>query len=318
MSAPASELCFITPTYRGDFHRFRFLRETIVRSGQGHVPHYALIDTEDLPLVEAAGLPNVYPVTTAQLLDPEVEKRRLAYNRSGGRVWKRWQRSINKRTGLFPNSRFYGWQIQQLLKLAAPTQLPHRIFVSFDSDLLVCGRFGAEDFIKDGKVVLYGNCTRLRSEDFIHGWLGWYSNACLLFGLPAPAHAGDEHWDHVGQPFVFEQNAMRSMHAWLEQRYRKPWWQVISDQPLGFWSEFMTYGVFVRQILESKDIFIRNGREQSLWIEYEQDYLNADALIRRAFEDPAIKFMCLQADDHQRWPFERFEPLLREQLSKSV
>lgn len=318
MSAPASEICFITPTFRGDFHRFRLLRETLVRSGQGHVPHYALIDTEDLPLVEKAALPNVYPITTAQALGPEIETRRIAYNRSGGRVWKRWQRSINKRTGLFPDSRFYGWQIQQLLKLAVPTQLPHRVFVSFDSDLIACGCFGPEDFIQSGKTVLYASCALLSQPGTHAIWRGWYSNACLLFGLTPPMHPHDESCDHVAQPFVFEQNTMRAMHAWLERRYGQPWWKAITDQPLAAWSEFMTYGVFVRRVLQSKDVFIRNGREQSLWIEYEQDYRNADALIRKAFEDPAIKFLCLQADDHQRWQLEKFEPLLREYLSKPV
>lgn len=317
MSAPTSEICFITPTFRGDFHRFRLLRESIVRAGQGHVPHYALIDTEDLALVESAQLPNVFPVTTAQLLAPEVEARRIAYNRSGGRLWKRWQRSLNKRLGWFPNSRFYGWQIQQLLKLAAPTQLPHRVFVSFDSDLVVCGQFSPDDFIQGDRVVLYSSCGLLSQPGLHSIWRGWYSNACVLFGLSPPVNPSDESCDHVGQPFVFEQSTVRAMHAWLEQHHGKPWWQALSDQPLGAWSEFMSYGVFARRILQSKGVFTREPRAQTLWIENEAGFRNAKELIDRAFEEPATKFLCLQADDHQRWRLEDFEPQLRARLAKT-
>lgn len=303
-------LCFITPTYRGDFDRFRLLRETITRFGQGHVPHYALVDTEDRQMVEEAKLPNVRVATTAELLPPEVEMRRVAYNASGSRTWKRWQRSLNRRFGWFPNSRYYGWQIQQLLKLAAPVHLPHDLFVSFDSDIIVCGEFGPQDFYQDGKAVLYADIVRLTQTNADQ----WYPNACRLFDVPPPSQPGDEYCDHVAQPFVFVRETVQAMHQWLKARHRKPWWQLLVDQPLGDWSEFMTYGVYVRKILKDPNVFLQNGRAASLWIEHVSDYRNAEHLIQKAFKDPAIKFLCLQADDHQRWRMEHFEPFIRRHL----
>ena len=189
MTTAAPDLCFMSPTYRGDFERFAFLRESIRAFGQGHVLHYALVDTEDQPLLEQMKLPGVVAVTTAQLLGPQVEQRRIAYNRSGGRLWKRWQRSLNKRLGLFPTARYYGWQIQQLLKLAAPVQLPHRYFVNFDSDLVATGHFDATEFVRDGKAALFETRHVLQSA---HKPSGWYANACRLLDQPVPVKVGDE------------------------------------------------------------------------------------------------------------------------------
>jgi len=306
-------LCFIAPTYRGDLDRFQLLRESIVAQGQGHVPHYALIDTEDLPLLQARQLPGVIPVTTAQLLAPEVEAGRLAYlNGFGGKRWKRFQRSLYKRTGLFRNARYYGWQIQQLLKLAACAQLPHEIFVSFDSDIIVTKSFGIDDFVQGGKPVLYERQTRL---DRPQGPGGWYGNSCTLTGQLPPTRPGDVLIDYVSQPFVFERRVMCALMGWLEQRYQRPWWESILAQPLGAWSEFMTYGQFVRNHLKYEGVTVVPLNEKSLWIENEAQFLDAENLINRAFTDPAIKFLVLQADDHGNWPLSRFEPQLQRLMS---
>lgn len=307
--AMTQSLCFIAPTYRGDFDRFELLRETIIARGQGHVPHYALIDTEDLPLLMARKLPGVIPMTTEQLLAPEVEAGRRAYSHAwGGKRWKRLQRSLYKRTGLFSNTRYYGWQIQQLLKLAACTQLPHDVFVSFDSDIIVTKSFGPDDFVHNGKPVLFEKQVRLEQP---HKPGGWFGNACTLFGLPPPTQPGDLMIDYVSQPFVFERRVMLALFSWLEQRYSQPWWESMLAQPLGAWSEFMTYGLFVRHILKYEGVSVVPLNAQSLWIENEAQFRDAENLIDKAFADPAYKFLVLQADDHGNWPLSKFEPQLR-------
>ncbi len=303
------DICFMTPTWRGDLDRFALLRESLVAFGHGAVPHYALINTEDKPLLENLRLPNVIAVTTAELLSPALEAGRLRYLHAwGGRRWKTFKRSLNKRFGLFPDALYYGWHIQQLIKLQAPTQLPHDVFISFDSDNIITGTFALEDFVPGGKVVLHENTGRRAPNQKPEPW---FTNACRLLDVPVPP---DYQRDYVNQPVVFEKHAMQAMHAWLEQRYRRPWYESILGQKLGNWSEFMTYGVFVRDHLKLKGFTIAVTNSENLWIFNDEQRRDSAQLIRRAFEDPAIKLLVLQTDHSGRWPLSRFMPELRKHL----
>lgn len=300
---------FITATWRGDLPRFALLRESLCAFGHGDVPHYALINTEDEPLLSGLRLPGVTAVTTASLLAPEVEAGRLRYLRAwGGRRWKTFKRSVYKRTGWFADVRYYGWHVQQLAKLAGVVRLPHDVFVCFDSDNVITGPFSPDDFVRDGKVVLYERRAVLAPGERVSPW---YPNAFQMLGLPVPA---DFHADYVSQPVVFQQGAVRSLLAWLEQHHGRPWHETLLAQRLGGWSEFTIYGVFVRHRLRMQGFCALPANAANLWIYTEQERRDAAGLIARAFRDPAIKLLVLQADDHDHWPLSRFLPALREQL----
>lgn len=304
------DLCFMTPTWRGDLDRFALLRESLVAFGHGDVPHYALINTEDRPLLDRLRLRSVVPVTTAELLPPALEAGRLRYLRArGGRRWKTLQRSLNKRFGFFPDALYYGWHIQQLIKLKAAAQLPHDVAVCFDSDNVVTGHFALEEFVPGGTVVVYELTSRREPGQKPEPW---FANACRLLDVSPPP---DLQRDYVNQPVVFAKRAMQALHAWLEQRYRRPWYESMLRQQLGAWSEFMTYGVFVRHHLQFEGFTCAQAHRDALWIFSEEQRRSADQLIRRAFADPAIKLLVLQADDHGHWPLSRFLPVLREQLA---
>ena len=307
------DVCFITATWGGDLDRFALLRESLCAFGHGSVPHYALINTEDEALLRDLRLPGVTAVTTAQLLAPEVEAGRLRYLRArGGRRWKTFQRSVYKRLGLFADVRYYGWHVQQLAKLEACVKLPHEVFISFDSDNVITGAFALEHFFKDGKVALYE-----RRQDLPAGRkpMDWYVNACRLLNLPAPT---DHQMDYVNQPVVFEKRAMQAMLDWLTRHHGRPWYESLLAQRLGGWSEFTIYGTFVRHHLGMEGVFPLLTNSENLWIYTEEERRNAAELIRRAFSDPAIKLLVLQADDHGHWPLSRFLPVLREHLGKAA
>jgi hypothetical protein len=307
------DTCFITATWRGDLDRFALLRESLRAFGHGSVPHYALINTEDEPLLRELRLPDVSPVTTARLLAPEVEAGRLRYlNAPGGRRWKTFMRSVYKRVGLFADVRYYGWHVQQLAKLEAVVKLPHEVFVCFDSDNVITGRFGLDSFFADGKVVLYEKRAALPAGRKPSDWC---INACRLLDLPAPV---DHQMDYVNQPVVFQKHAMQALHAWLEKRHGRPWYETLLAQRLGGWSEFITYGSFVRHRLKMEGVFPVLTNSGNLWIYTEAERRNAAELIRRAFRDPAIKLLVLQADDHGHWPLSRFLPVIREELAAAA
>jgi hypothetical protein len=307
------DTCFVTPTYRGDLERFVLLRDSIVAFGQGDVPHYALINTEDVELLESLRLRSVIPIPSADLLTPPIEARRLAYARQGGRRWKRFKRSVNKRTGWFDDARYHGWQIQQVLKLQVPTRLQHEVYVSFDSDIVVAAPFSAQDFVRDDRVVLYERPVVVRDGAKPNRW---YTNACRLIGHPQPVAGGTVHYDYVAQPFVFEKRVILLLQAWLEQRYRRPWWESLFAEPLGAWSEFMIYGAFLRHQLAHAGVFTEVANDNNVWLETETQRQQAVDVIREAFDNPLKKFLVLQADHHERWPVGRFAPLVRSELTR--
>jgi len=308
-----TDLCFMSPTWRGDLDRFALLRESLCVFGHGAVPHYALVNSEDRDLLERLKLPGVIALTTSDLLPAQVEARRIRYNaQRGGVRWKRFQRSLYKRLGWFPDARYYGWQIQQLLKLAAPPSLPHEVVVSFDSDLVVTGDFSLECYVPGGQVVLY---ERYSAIDPLLGPERWYANACRL--LDAPQLAGRD-CDHVAQPFVFERRAVVRLHAWLEHRYQRPWHEVLIAEPLGAWSEFMIYGVFVRHHLKMDGFVSALSNDHHIWLQTEEQRRRAPEIIAQAFDDPDIHYLVLQADDHGRWPLDRFVAELRPRLAQAA
>lgn len=304
--------CFITPTFHGDLGRFALLRESMAAFGAADVPHYALIETEDVPAFERAGLDGVTLLPSCDLLDPEVERQRLAFKLSGPRRWLRFKRSMYKRTGRPRNARYFGWNTQQLLKFAASRNLPHEIALSFDSDNVVTAPLDHHDYVReDGKVMLFESRGALQHPRKPGGW---YGNACMLLDQPPPTLPGDAEHNYVTHPFVFEKRVTTQLLAWLERRYSKPWWACLLDQPLGQLSEFMTYGVFVDKHLNYDGVFVEPVNAYNRWLDTEQQRRNADEEIAAIFADPDARFLVLQADHHNRWPVEKFTPIVRQHL----
>jgi Family of unknown function (DUF6492) len=304
------DFCFLTTTYRGDLDRFAVLRESLQVFGQGGIPHYALINTEDVPLLAAMKLPDVIPLASGELLPPiyDVERKRYQNDPLGQR-WAKFRRSLNKRFGWSPNARYFGWHVQQLLKLKAPTVLPHDIYVTFDSDNVITGPMDLRDYVPGGNAIVYeSEVPAARPLDAT----SWYGNACRLLDVPIPPGIDR---NYVNQPVVFEKRAMHELHAWLERRYCRPWHESVLDQRLAAWSEFMIYGVFVRHHLRMEGFTTGITNSRCLWIRTLEDRQNADQMIHRAFQDPAIQLLVLQADHHKRWPLQRFMPFLEQELA---
>jgi hypothetical protein len=306
-------VCFMTPTFAADFDRFVLLRESIVAFGGGHIKHYALVDTEDEPGLNALNLPGVMTVTTASLLTPEAEHRRLRYKRSGGRHWKRVQRSMHKRFGWFDDARYFGWQVQQVLKLQAPTVLPEDVYVAFDSDIVVTAPIDTSHFVRGGRAVLYEREIRLDAHKVPSQW---FVTACNLLRVPAPGKAGGLAYDYVAQPFVFERQTCFALQAWLDDHYRRPWHETLFRLKLGAWSEFMIYGLFVRVKRKYDGVVVEIANHNNLWLKTEEQRRNARAIIRGVFDDPAKRYLVLQADHHEVWPVSRFRDIVRAELAR--
>jgi hypothetical protein len=305
--------CFMTPTFSGDFERFALLRESIVAFGGGHIKHYALVDTEDESALNALNLPQVIPITTSSLLTPETEALRFSYKRSGGRHWKRMKRSMNKRFGWFDDARYFGWQVQQVLKLQAPTVLPEDVFVAFDSDIVVTAPIDASQFMRDERVVLYEREIKAKANKSPGKW---FVTACDLLGSSPPAMNAGVVFDYVAQPFVFEKRVCMDLQHWLSAHHRRQWHETLFGLKIGTWSEFTIYGLFVRLHLKYDGVVLEIANENNLWLKTEEQRRNAQAIIRGVFDDPTKRYLVLQADHHEVWPVSRFRDIIRAELAR--
>jgi hypothetical protein len=223
------DVAFITPTWRGDYERFQLLRASMRAAGLGGVPHYAIVQTEDLPLFRK-GAPEVRYLSTAEVLPAEVEQRRVRFLAdTPNRRVQLIKRSFYKRLGWFPDANFYGWHTQQLVKLVLGRLLPHAVLVRIDSDVIITRPVPVSEFVREDDVALFEQRGTLQAR---LKRPGWYGEACRLLDRPWPREAGEETFNYVTHPFVFRAQTLRELLDWLEQRYQRPWWQAMLAQPL--------------------------------------------------------------------------------------
>lgn len=307
------DVVFVTPSWRGDFERFQLLRASLGAAGLGGVPHYAVVQTEDLPLFRQ-GAPEVRYLSTAEVLPEEVEVRRVRFIRTTpNRRMQLFKRSLYKRLGWFPDANFYGWHTQQLVKLGLGRHLPHAVLVSIDSDVIVTRPVPADEFVRGDDVALFEQRETLQRP---LRRPGWYGQACRLLDRPWPHRAGEDTFNYVTHPFAFRAQVLRELLDWLEQRYQRPWWQTMLSQPLGGWSEFMTYGAFVRLHQDSRGTFTAVANQACRWLETPEQRANAAQVIRAIFDDPEVYYLVIQADHHLRFTLRDYEPLVCAELAR--
>jgi hypothetical protein len=308
----AADIAFVTPTWRGDFERFQLLRASMDAMGLGTVPHYAVVQTEDLALFAQGAMGPTY-LSTAEVLPDAVEQRRQRYlRRTPHRRLQVLKRSAYKRFGWFPDANYYGWHTQQLVKFAVARQLPQRVLITLDSDVIFTRPVPAAAYAADGRVVLY------EEPDVISRTLtspGWYGHACTLFDLPWPREVGAPFVNYVTHPFVFNAGTLRDMLNAIEARHQCPWWQALLAQPLGQWSEFMTYGVYVSQVLNHANVWTERAGVACRWLHTPEERANPTRAIQAAFDDPAVRYLTIQADHHDHFRVEDYAPLVRSVLA---
>tara|TARA_R110001599_G_scaffold136806_14_gene315425 strand:- start:1998 stop:2963 length:966 start_codon:yes stop_codon:yes gene_type:complete len=308
----AADIAFVTPTWRGDLERFQLLRESMAAMGLGAVPHYAVVQTEDLALFRQGAAGPIY-LSTAEVLPAEVEQRRRRYlDRTPNRRLQVLKRSAYKRFGWFADANYYGWHTQQLVKFAVARQFPQRVLITLDSDVIFTQPVPASAYAADGRVVLY------EEPDVITRPLaspGWYGHACTLFGLPWPRLPGAPFVNYVTHPFVFDRGTLRDMLDAIEARHQRHWWQALLAQPLGQWSEFMTYGVYVSQLRQYAGVWTERASLACRWLHTAEERAHPEAAINAAFDDPAVRYLTIQADHHAHFRVADYAPWVRSALA---
>lgn len=311
-----AEAILLTPTWAGDLEHFELLRASLARSPLSALKHHVVVQTEDLPLFEAfAQEPNLVLRSTAEVLPPQVEKRRLQALRISayaGRHLTRISGSLRRTIGWPRWPSYTGWHTQQLCKLAVANETDCPTTIVLDSDVIVTPAARLEDFRAPEAVVCFANWQPLQS---LSGKVRkWVENAAQLMG-EAPLTETQSINSYFDTPFVFDGNVVRAMLNHLEQQSGLPWWQHLLNQPPRRWSEFGLYKQFLSQWTQQTVDWRPPDH-----MEYLFDTRDADAVVKRVvdiFEKPDTHYITLhsQSSGKHDWNAHGYTERLQEWIT---
>jgi Family of unknown function (DUF6492) len=211
----------VTPTHLPDLARCELLAESLDRSAPD-VPHYLIVDRRDRSAF------NHLHSGRRQLIESEALVRNRMWRMPGRKGF--WL-SLNA-----PPVR--GWIMQQILKIASIEAIPEQTLVFCDSDTAFFRHFDRDDLLIDGKIGLID--VPFVNDDTRH----WTAVARRLLGL-SPYDGG--YRTHVGNMICWNRETVKAMQRRIESSTGMSW-KVALARTVNF-SEYMIYGVFVREIL---------------------------------------------------------------------
>lgn len=310
-------LCLVTPTWSGDKVNFDLMRASVERSALAHLRHDVVVQTEDVDLFRPHSGGHVRLLTTAEVLPEPVEamrQRARGFYARFGRAGTRVMGSMARHVGWPRWVRYNGWQVQQITKLALAAASDVDTVVTLDSDVVVTAHARVEDFRHPSRIVCF---EHWKPAAQIAGKVAnWNRQAHALFGRPVVAGAAvDAYFD---TPFVFDAPTIRRMLSWLEQRYGRPWWEVLLRQPPRRWSEFGTYKMFLRSFPPEEGV---EWRADSV-MRYLFDASDPQALRERVADllnDPEAHYITIhsQSSGRQLWAAEDYVPLIMPLLGRT-
>ncbi|MEQ8800154.1 MAG: DUF6492 family protein [Salinisphaeraceae bacterium] len=225
-----SDICFLTPTYRGDYKRFVKLRRTMEKWAP-EIPHYAVVQTEDIALFENIEFQkNLKLLTTRQILPQHIER---------ARQWRvRGKPLRQKYLHAHPTRKSTtGWRCQQFVKLLAHEFVQEKIIVCIDSDVLLTDRFDIKDFRTDERTHLF-SCIDADAE-----MASWLIDTLNYFGLQLQ---GKPISRYIYAPLPLDRDALTSLARHMQRGRKltdKHWLDVVIRRKLK--SEYTVYGVFL-------------------------------------------------------------------------
>ncbi len=313
MADPSLQL--LTVTWSADQPHFELLRDSLARSPLAECPHRVVVQDEDLSRF-AGHRETVTLRSSAEVLPETVERRRRRARR-----WQQWlgrrgttvAGSLARRLGRPAWVRYTGWHTQQLCKLAVAAASEADTVVVLDSDVVVSPHAGAADFVHPGgAVVCYQHW--LDSSQVSRKVRHWQETVHRLLDRPLPA---DGYFDcYFDTPFVFHAPAVRQMLAWLEDRHRQPWWQVLLAQPPRQWSEFGLYRAFLRHHYDGPVDWRNSDHIGYLYDASDPRRLAAE--FRRLVAEQGRHYITIHSQSSGRhgWHPDDYAPLIRQVLAE--
>lgn len=222
----AGRMVVVTPTYAPDLELFSDLHESVLRCFPDDVRHVVVVNESDIPSFRRFEGPRCLVVGVRDVLP------RSVFPLPFTKLWMNVRRPV-------PPLR--GWILQQLVKLAIGQQLPERVIVLADSDLVFIRPATASTFAPGGRVRLY----RLDDgvDESLERHVRWHAVAHDLVGLSAPARPPLP--DYVSSLNAWDRDVVSRMMRRVEDVTRRRWLEPIGKE-LHF-SEWTLYGVYADQ-----------------------------------------------------------------------
>jgi hypothetical protein len=235
MSNPEmTSIALLTPTYARDLALCTLLCESVDRYVASFDKHYLLVPDSDYDLFSRF-ISDRRTVIPASAFLP-------AWLRPMPRIFQRKRRQFWWSFRAKPVS---GWHVQQFLKIAAATALPHERYCILDSDIVFFRDFDLARFQAPNTLPLFRVTNEITADQASHS--RWVATSHQLLGLPTPPLPAP---DYIGHIILWDRDTTRAMVSRIETVTGRGWVEALCRTR--DFSEYMLYGYFAESDAASR------------------------------------------------------------------
>lgn len=222
-----NQVALLTPTYGRDLEICTLLCESVDRHVTSFSKHYLLVPDCDMALFAPLASERRVIIPASTYLPGWLRPLPRVVQRNRRQFW--W--SLRAK----PVS---GWHVQQFLKIAAVTALPHQRYCILDSDIVFFRDFDLSRFETPNPTPLLSMPDQVMANKPNHS--RWVVTSHQLLGLPVPPLPAP---DYIGHIIFWDQQTTRAMTSRIEAITGLEWMEALCKTRE--FSEYMLYGYFV-------------------------------------------------------------------------
>jgi len=264
-----TSVALLTPTYARDLELCTLLCESVDRHISSFDKHYLLVPDSDYDLFSRFTSDRRSVIPASAFLP--------AWLKPMPRIFRRKRRQFWWSTRAKPVS---GWHVQQFLKIAATTSLPHERYCILDSDIVFFRDFDLRRFGTPNTIPLFRVTNEVTAEQPRHS--RWVEASHHLLGLAAPPLPAP---DYIGHIIFWDRDTTRAMAARIEAVSGRGWVEALCRTR--DFSEYMLYGFFAEsdQRFAASHMPVSNTPCVSYWEAPRLDKAGLNRLLSRAGKD---------------------------------
>jgi hypothetical protein len=221
-------VALLTPSHRKDIDRLALLCDSIDRRVEGFSRHYVIVNDSDMAMFAGFAGDRRAILASSRFLPRWLWPLPPFLSRNGRRVW--WSLRAPP---------VHGWHVQQILKIAAASQLPEQRFCIVDSDNVFFRAFDAGAYAGGDKTPLYVDPGAISADAPLHAV--WTQTCDRLLNHPETRFPAD---DYVGNVIVWDKRSVKAMTLAIEAAAGRGWPEALCRTRQ--FSEYLLYGRFVR------------------------------------------------------------------------
>jgi hypothetical protein len=223
-----SSIALVTPTYPGDLERCAFLCESVDSFVSGYSKHYLIVRDDCLKLFAHFAGPRRAVLPASEFLPRWLKSMPHFVKRKGRQYW--WSLRVPPADG---------WQVQQLLKIAAACSLPEERYCMLDSDIVFFRPFDLAAYARPEPLRLYRQPTIVAEALLPHA--PWVRATHTLLDLGTAVFPGHDFVTHI---VFWDQRTARAMVERIAAVSGTSWFEALCRARYHL-SEYMLYGYFV-------------------------------------------------------------------------